>query len=82
MLLSSKGGTISAIKIVRETSRSWTLIDDKVEIKVSKGDQTLRVFKLMSEALAWANADPEMIEYFKEIEAQKATASDQQAPLA
>lgn len=70
MLLSSKGGLISCVTLVSETRHSWFLIDDQVQIKVSKRDNSLRVFKLMSEALIWTSADQELIQSFRDIEAK------------
>lgn len=71
MLLASKTGNISAAKLVSETDKAWTLLVEKNEVRISKTDIHRRAFSDMSDALKWAEAEPELIEHFVELDAKK-----------
>lgn len=77
MLLSSKNGDISAPKLISETPNVWTLEIEKREVRVSKSDTRQRAFREMTDALEWAEADPELIEHFVELMAAKAGPGNQ-----
>lgn len=42
-------------------------------IRVRKDDKVRRAFNRMSETLVWAKADNELIEYFRQLEADEAS---------
>jgi hypothetical protein len=71
MLLASKSGDISAAKLISETPNTWVLEIEKREVRVSKADTRQRAFREMTDALEWAEADPELIEHFVELMAAK-----------
>lgn len=71
MLLASKSGDISAAKLISETPNTWVLEIEKREVRVSKADTRQRAFREMTDALEWADADPELIEHFVELMAAK-----------
>lgn len=71
MLLASKNGDISAAKLISETRNVWVLEVEKREVRVSKGDTLQRAFSDMTDALEWAEADPELIDHFVELMAAK-----------
>lgn len=73
MLLASKNGGISSAKLISETPNVWVLEIEKREVRVSKGDTCQRAFREMTDALQWAEADPELIEHFVQLMAGKAT---------
>ncbi|KAA8704139.1 hypothetical protein [Pseudomonas cannabina] len=77
MLLASKSGDISAAKLISETPNTWVLRIEKREVRVSKGDTRQRAFREMTDALKWAEADPELIQYFVELKAAKDSPSIQ-----
>ncbi|EPG9766654.1 hypothetical protein M0K88_004921, partial [Escherichia coli] len=71
MLLASKNGDISAAKLISETANVWVLEVEKREVKVSKKDTRQRAFRDMTEALEWAEAEPELIANFVALMASK-----------
>lgn len=77
MLLASKNGDISAAKLISETPNVWVLEIEKREVRVSKGDTRQRAFREMTDALQWAEADPELIEHFVQLMAGKAAPGNQ-----
>lgn len=72
MLLASTSGDIELASLIRETDNSWFLRIEAGNIQVRKDDQVRRAFKLTSEALEWAKADKELVEYFRQIEGNEA----------
>ena len=72
MLVASKNGDISNAKLIRETRNVWVLEVEKREVRVSKSDTRQRAFCDMSDALEWAGAEPELIEHFAALNAEKA----------
>ncbi|MCK9759868.1 hypothetical protein LT708_25080 [Pseudomonas syringae pv. syringae] len=77
MFLASKNGDISTAKLISETPNVWVLEIEKREVRVSKGDTRERVFREMTDALQWAEADPELIEHFIQLMAGKAAPGNQ-----
>ncbi|NBA95307.1 hypothetical protein [Pseudomonas sp. R5(2019)] len=77
MLIASKNGDISAAKLISETQHHWVLEVEKREVRVSKTDVRQRAFSDMSDALAWANAEPELIAHFVSLDAAKAPLDNQ-----
>jgi hypothetical protein len=77
MFLASKNGDVSAAKLISETPNSWVLENEKREVRVSKGDTHQRAFRKMTDALQWAEADPELIEHFVQLMAGKAADGNQ-----
>jgi predicted RNase H-like HicB family nuclease len=78
MLLASKNGDISAAELISETDNIWVLEVEKREVRVSKGDTRQRAFREMTDALEWAEADPELIEHFVGLMASKAAPGNQE----
>jgi hypothetical protein len=52
---------------------SWYLKIETGNIRVRKDDKVRRAFNRMSETLVWAKADNELIEYFRQLEADEAS---------
>ncbi|WP_206363182.1 hypothetical protein [Pseudomonas viridiflava] len=77
MLLASKNGDISAAKLISETPNVWVLEIEKREVRVSKGDTRQRAFREMMDALQWAEADPELIEHYVQLMAEKTAPGNQ-----
>lgn len=77
MLLASKNGDISAAKLISETANVWVLEVEKREVKVSKKDTRQRAFRDMTEALEWAEAEPELIANFVALMASKSNPDNQ-----
>lgn len=80
MLLATKGGTISASKLVRETDTEWHLLVEKRPLTISKKDKAVRAFQNMSDALKWTGADRELIDHFVQQEAAEAAGNAATAP--
>ncbi|QHF00483.1 hypothetical protein LCG56_29275 (plasmid) [Pseudomonas cannabina pv. alisalensis] len=75
MLVASKSGLISVVDLIEETKKTWVVMDEKVKKTISKTDPNTRSFNLMSDALKWVGAEPELIQTFLASEAK----SDEQA---
>lgn len=73
MLIASKDGTISASTLIRETGTHWVLEVDKSEVLVSKTHGADRAFNNMVDALKWAEADQELIDYFTSLMTARAS---------
>lgn len=73
MLLASTGGDVQLAYLISETDSSWYLKIETGNIRVRKDDKVRRAFNRMSEALVWAKADNELIEYFRQLEADEAS---------
>ena len=80
MLLASKGGTISASKLISETETDWHLLVEKRTLTISKSDKANRAFVKMSDALKWTGAERELIDHFLETEAAEAAQNEAAAP--
>jgi hypothetical protein len=75
ILVSSKGGNISAATLISETAESWVVEIEKVCSQISKTDNGRRAFKKMSEALEWSGTKERgLIKHFKEKEEAEALA--------
>lgn len=75
MLVASKNGNISASTLIKETRHTWILEIEKREVRISKADPRQRAFDKMSDALAFAGADGELIEHFAQEEAAREAAT-------
>ncbi|WP_153785323.1 hypothetical protein [Pseudomonas sp. EMN2] len=82
MLLATKGGTISAAKLISETATDWNLEVERRPLTISKTDKIARAFVKMSDALKWTGADRkgELIDHFLEKEAAEAAQNEAAAP--
>nr|WP_193069100.1 hypothetical protein [Pseudomonas fluorescens] len=72
MLVASKSGLISLVDLIEENKKTWVVMDENVKKKISKTDACTRGFDLMSDALTWAGAEPELIQSFLTSEAKSA----------
>ncbi|WP_439126338.1 MAG: hypothetical protein ACNJA3_28630 (plasmid) [Pseudomonas rhizophila] len=70
MLVASKTGLISVVDLIEETKKNWVVMDEKVKKTISKTDASTRGFDLMSDALKWVGAEPELIQNFLASEAK------------
>lgn len=69
MLIASKGGDITAARLLGQIPESWLFEVEGKEVRLSKDDDRRQAFEKMSDALTFARADEALIQYFAELEA-------------
>lgn len=70
MFIATRNGTIRAANLLSETPKLWalSLVEESCIVRVSKTDQHQRAFELKSDALCWAKADRNLIQYYLDKE--------------